>query len=154
MLTVNLRKLASEISRRKSMQLGSVSLPGMLTAPGLFAGSGLAAEGDGLTAKADHCIVLFLNGGPSHLDMWDMKPEAPREIRGEFDPITSSLAGVPVSEHLPRLSQQMHRATSAAVLLVKARWPASPALLTGSRSWHLTSPGLEEPGGPAGCLRH
>ena len=111
MLTASLRKMASEVSRRKIMQLGSLGLPGMLTAPRLFANSALGAEGDGLIAKADHCIVLFLNGGPSHLDMWDMKPEAPREIRGEFDPIASSLAGVPVSEHLPRLAQQMHRAT-------------------------------------------
>lgn len=62
-----------------------------------------------LTPKADHCIVLFLNGGPSHLDMWDMKPEAPAEIRGEFAPIPSTIPGVPLCEHLPRLAQQLHR---------------------------------------------
>ena len=74
MLTANLRKMASEISRRKIMQLGGLGLPGMLATPRLFANSAFGAEGDGLIAKADHCIVLFLNGGPSHLDMWDMKP--------------------------------------------------------------------------------
>lgn len=63
----------------------------------------------GPVPKADALIVLMLNGGPSHLDMWDMKPEAPDNIRGEFKPLASSLAGVPVSEHLPRLSQHMHR---------------------------------------------
>jgi hypothetical protein len=42
------------------------------------------AEGTGLTPRADACIILFLDGGPSHLDMWDMKPDAPAEIRGEF----------------------------------------------------------------------
>src|SRR6266581_1341911 len=46
--------------------------------------------------------------GPSHLDMWDMKPDAPVEIRGEFKPIASSLPGVPLSEHLPRLAKHMH----------------------------------------------
>jgi hypothetical protein len=43
--------------------------------------------------------------------MWDMKPESPSEIRGEFDPVASSLPGVSVSEHLPRLAQEMHRTT-------------------------------------------
>jgi hypothetical protein len=59
--------------------------------------------------SADSCILIFLNGGPSHLDMWDMKPAAPVEIRGEFRPIPSSVPGVQVSEHLPRLARQMHR---------------------------------------------
>ena len=59
--------------------------------------------------RADACILIFLNGGPSHLDMWDMKPDAPDGIRGEFKPIDSSLAGVQVCEHLPQLAQHMHR---------------------------------------------
>lgn len=84
----------------------AAGLPGLLSARSLH-----AATDKTLVAKADHCIVLFLNGGPSHLDMWDMKPEAAAEIRGEFAPISSSLPGVPVSEHLPRLMQQMHRTT-------------------------------------------
>ena len=63
----------------------------------------------GPPAKADACIVLMLNGGPSHLDMWDLKPEAPDNVRGEFKPIASSLAGVPLCEHLPNLAGQMHR---------------------------------------------
>jgi hypothetical protein len=88
------------------LQIGAAGLPGLLHERSLH-----AASGDALVAKADHCIVLFLNGGPSHLDMWDMKPEAPLEVRGEFDPIASSLPGVPISEHLPRLAQQMHRTT-------------------------------------------
>ena len=44
------------------------------------------------TASADACILIFLNGGPSHLDMWDMKPDAPAEIRGEFKPIADQRA--------------------------------------------------------------
>jgi hypothetical protein len=68
-------------------------------------------NGTGLTPRADACIILFLDGGPSHLDMWDMKPDAPAEIRGEFRPIDSSFPGVPVCEHLPRLARFMHHAT-------------------------------------------
>jgi hypothetical protein len=83
-----------------------LSLPGLL-----WAGDGAAARGQRLSPTADACIVIFLNGGPSHLDMWDMKPDAPPEIRGEFRPIASSLPGVNVSEHLPRFARQIHRGT-------------------------------------------
>jgi hypothetical protein len=61
--------------------------------------------------RADACIVICLNGGPSHLDMWDMKPDGPTETRGEFKPISTSLPGLQVSEHLPKLSRHMHRCT-------------------------------------------
>ena len=73
------------------------------------ASSGTAGGTGHPTARADACIILMLNGGPSHLDMWDMKPDAPAGIRGEFNPIASSLPGVQVCEHLPKLAQQMHR---------------------------------------------
>src|SRR5204863_7869686 len=73
----------------------------------------LAAEekSAAVRATADSCILIFLDGGPSHLDMWDMKPEAPDVIRGEFKPVPTSLPGYFLSEHMPRLAQQMHRAT-------------------------------------------
>jgi hypothetical protein len=59
-------------------------------------------------ATADACILVFLNGGPSHLDMWDMKPDAPAEVRGEFKPISTSLTGLQLCEHLPRMARLMH----------------------------------------------
>lgn len=65
-----------------------------------------AARGGG---RARHCILVYLVGGPSHLDMWDLKPHAPAEIRGPFKPIASSVPGVFVSEHLPRLARQANR---------------------------------------------
>jgi hypothetical protein len=75
----------------------------------------LAAEAHnarrGLTPQADACILIFLNGGPSHLDMWDMKPAAPAEVRGEFKPIPTTVPGVQLCEHLPRLARLMHRCT-------------------------------------------
>ncbi|MFN5330839.1 MAG: DUF1501 domain-containing protein [Planctomycetota bacterium] len=69
-----------------------------------------AHAADAVPARADHAILIFLNGGPSHLDMWDLKPHAPEEIRGPFKPIASSVPGLQLSEHLPRLAKQMHRA--------------------------------------------
>jgi hypothetical protein len=56
-------------------------------------------------------VLLFLNGGPSHLDMWDMKPDAPDGIRGEFKPISTTVPGLHFGEHLPKLARQAHRAT-------------------------------------------
>ncbi len=61
------------------------------------------------SGKARSCIVIFNYGGPSHLDTWDMKPDAPREVRGEFDPIASSVPGTLVCEHLPRLAAMADR---------------------------------------------
>jgi hypothetical protein len=51
------------------------------------------------------CILLMLTGGPSHLDTWDMKPDAPREIRGPFRPIKTNVPGIEISEILPRMAR-------------------------------------------------
>ncbi len=55
---------------------------------------------------ATSVILVWLGGGPSHLDMWDLKPDAPEEIRGLFKPISTNVTGIQMSEHLPRLAQQ------------------------------------------------
>jgi hypothetical protein len=55
------------------------------------------------------CILIFYYGGPSHLDTWDMKPNAPKEIRGEFRPIATSVPGIRVSEHLPHSARVVDR---------------------------------------------
>ena len=56
-------------------------------------------------AHATNCILLVLTGGPSHLDTWDMKPEAPREIRGPFRPIRTNVPGIEISEIFPRMAK-------------------------------------------------
>ena len=66
------------LSRRHVLQMGAVGCMG-LSLPRL-----LRAEAAGTTASADSCIVIFLNGGPSHLDMWDMKPDAPAAFVAHF----------------------------------------------------------------------
>ncbi|MBI3861934.1 MAG: DUF1501 domain-containing protein [Planctomycetia bacterium] len=88
----------------------------------------------GTTTQADHCILIFLNGGPSHLDMWDPKPDAPTDIRGEFGPIATSLPGVQFSEHLPRMARHMHRSAvirSAHHLIGHAHGAAVYTAITG-----------------------
>lgn len=61
--------------------------------------------------RAKHCIVLFMFGAPAHQDTWDMKPDAPSDVRGEFQPIASRVPGIQVSEHLPRLARLTDRFT-------------------------------------------
>jgi hypothetical protein len=96
------------LSRRQVLQAGGIGLLG-LSLPGLLRAE--AQRRPPGKRRADACILVFLNGGPSHLDMWDMKPAAPKEIRGEFKPIASSLPGVQLCEHLPRLARLMHHCT-------------------------------------------
>ncbi len=88
-------------TRREALRLGAVGLGG-LTLPGLFR---LEARAVANRRRARSVIMLFLSGGPSHLDMFDLKPDAPQEIRGEFRPIDTSVAGIQIGEHLPRLAR-------------------------------------------------
>ena len=76
---------------------------------------GIAPAGDSLVAKpvgfgrAKSVLVVLLSGGPSQLDTLDPKPDAPAEVRGEFAPISTTIPGVTVCEHLPKLAQQTDR---------------------------------------------
>ncbi len=101
---------AEEMSRRHLLQVGGLGLMG-LSLPNMLAAREATSSKSSLAPKADHCVILFLNGGPSHLDMWDMKPDAADGIRGEFQPIPTSLPGYFVSDQMPKLSRHMHRAT-------------------------------------------
>src|SRR6186997_632269 len=67
-----------------------------------------AAAPEGNRPKS--CILLWMAGGPSHIDTFDPKPEAPADIRGEFKAIETSVAGIRVSEHFPRFAQLMQHA--------------------------------------------
>lgn len=56
--------------------------------------------------RAKACILLFMWGGPAHQDTWDLKPKAPAEIRGEFQPISTNVSGVQIGEHFPQLARR------------------------------------------------
>jgi hypothetical protein len=92
------------MTRRGALQIGGLSLAG-LTLPRLLAAA--EARGRIKAAKAKHVIFLHQFGGPSHIDTFDMKPNAPDSIRGEFAPIASSVPGQTVCEHLPRWAQTL-----------------------------------------------
>ncbi len=101
--------MASPRSRRDILRVGSFSLGALSLSQLLHAQESSSSSAP--EATADACIILFLNGGPSHLDMWDMKPETGEGIRGEFQPIATSIGGYQMCEHLPTLARQVHRTT-------------------------------------------
>jgi hypothetical protein len=94
-----------------------------------------------LAARAKSCILLYMDGGPSQLDMWDMKPDAPAEIRGPFQPIATSVPGLQICEHLPLVARQMHLATLVRSVCHQAvvHDPAVYQMLTGYK--HVSSAG-------------
>ncbi len=71
-------------------------------------GPAMASPGPSVPGKAKSTILFFLSGGASHLDMWDMKPMAPLEYRGPFEPRATSAPGLWLCEHLPMLGKQAH----------------------------------------------
>src|SRR6266511_1502471 len=70
-----------------------------------------AAKAKAGFGKAKSVILVFLQGGPSHIDIWDPKPDAPSNIRGEFKPIKSNVPGIWLSETMPKLAQHVDKAT-------------------------------------------
>lgn len=91
-------------NRRTILQWGSLGLVGLNLADLLRTTASSAVN----RRPAKSCILFLLEGGPAHQDLWDMKPEAPAEVRGEFRPIATSASGIEVCEHLPLTSRQMH----------------------------------------------
>lgn len=100
---------AHTATRRTALRLGTAGLLGGLTLPRLLQFEATAATKTASQAKS--CIFLFLEGGPSTIDMWDMKPDAAVEIRGPYKPIATSVPGTFIGEHLPRCAKLAHKYT-------------------------------------------
>jgi hypothetical protein len=101
------------VSRRHFLRIGGLamgglSLPQILRAEAAAAAPGGAPVG-GRVLSHKAVIMIFLSGGPSHQDMYDLKMDAPAEIRGEFHPIGTNVPGIDICEHLPRLAGMMDK---------------------------------------------
>lgn len=94
------------LSRRSWLQIGSLGLGG-LSLPGLLQAEAASRQ----PRHIDGIINILLPGGPSHLDMYDLKPLAPAEIRGEFQPIATTVPGIEICELMPRLAAMADRLT-------------------------------------------
>lgn len=95
----------TRIGRRTFLKLGGLACGAWTLADQLrvWGGSG------GSPSRETAVIQIFMGGGPSHIDMYDLKPTAPREIRGEFSPIATCVNGIRISEHLPRQASVMDK---------------------------------------------
>src|SRR5436305_14540960 len=91
-------KFCDGVSRREFLKIGGLALGGLSLT------DILAAEAQaGIRSSHKAIIMVFLPGGPPHQDMFDLKPDAPSEIRGEFKPIKTNVPGIQIVEHVPRL---------------------------------------------------
>ncbi|QDS95711.1 hypothetical protein FF011L_45110 [Roseimaritima multifibrata] len=93
-------------SRRQAMQIGAVGLLGLGTNHLAGLREATAADGVAPSGKAKSCIFIFLSGGLAQHESFDMKPDAPENIRGEFRPISTQTPGLQICEHLPMLAER------------------------------------------------
>src|SRR6202049_204456 len=111
MLTIRDRgaRLCDGVSRRDVLHVGGLGMLG-LTMPELLRGQASVSDAGGRHgARAKSCILLFLMGGPPQHSTWDPKPDAPKEIRGEFKAIATSVPGIQICELLPRTAKVTHK---------------------------------------------
>ncbi|MBL8827424.1 MAG: DUF1501 domain-containing protein [Planctomycetaceae bacterium] len=103
------RTTPSHVDRRAFMVASTVGFAGLqFGTPALAETVTQAAAKANRGGRAKSTILFFLCGGSSHVDMWDLKTEAPREYRGPFEPIATTAPGLQISEHLPFLAKQGH----------------------------------------------
>ena len=118
-------------SRRSFLTAGATGLAG-LSLPGWFTFEAAGAVVE-LKAKIRNCITIFLVGSPGHLDTWDMKPEAPDDVRGKFRPIETNVPGVQICEHFPQMAKIMDR-----VALIRSLYHNSGASHENGQRWMMT----------------
>ena len=100
-------EINSGVSRRTLLKVGSLGIGGLSLPNLLRLQNAAAAEGKPVRKKS--VILIWLAGGPSHIDMYDLKPNAPAEVRGEFQPVPTNVGGIQISEHLPLQAQIMDK---------------------------------------------
>lgn len=96
------RPFCDRLSRRNFLRVGTLPVLGL----GLADLLRLQAAAGGTEPRKRSCIVLYQQGGPATIDIWDLKPNAPSEFRGEFNPVRTNVPGMEISEHLPLSAKQ------------------------------------------------
>lgn len=98
-------KLCDGISRREFLRVGGLAFAGLTLADVLRLRAGATPN----AGRGKSVIMIWLRGGASHIDSYDMKPQAPAEIRGEFKPIPTNVPGIQICEHMPRQAKMMDK---------------------------------------------
>lgn len=97
-------KSCDGVSRRSFLRAGALTFGG-LTIANAMRQQAMAGENGAAAGKCTNVILIWQGGGPSHLDMWDLKPNAPSEFRGTFNPIKTNVSGYHVGEHMPKIAK-------------------------------------------------
>src|SRR5258706_10455854 len=98
------QRLCDRLTRREVLTIGALGVGG-IALPDI-----LRAEAQqGIRQSKKAIIMIYMCGAPPHQDMFDLKPDAPAEIRGDFQPIATNVAGIQICEHLPRLARIMDK---------------------------------------------
>jgi Protein of unknown function (DUF1501) len=129
--------------RRDFLKIGAAGVFG-LTLPQLLQLEARAAErNEGKARRATSVIMVWLAGGPATIDMWDLKPDAPDGIRGEFKPINTKVDDIQIGEHLPKMAEVTDKITIVRSLAhtIPAHGPATVFMTTGNKP----TPALQYP---------
>jgi hypothetical protein len=120
--------------RRDFLRVGAAGMLG-LGLPDALRAAALGAAPPGGEKPATGVIQIWLSGGPATIDMWDLKPDAPEEIRGEFRPIATAAPGISIGEHMPGLAKVMDRCALVRSLghTISAHGPGTTYMATGNR---------------------
>ncbi len=129
-------KFCDQVSRRNFIKIGALGLGG-LNLPQLLRAENSAGQGSSHKA----IIMIYMPGGPPHQDMYDLKMDAPVEIRGEFKPISTSVPGIRICEHLPRIAKMADKCVFINSLVGSVGQHASFQCMTGR------GPNNQPPGG-------
>jgi hypothetical protein len=103
------RRCCDGITRRETLQAGALALFGGMNLPNLL-GAEERRPPERRPGRAKSVMLLYLLGGAATQDMFDLKPNAPAEVRGEFKPVATNVPGIQICEHLPHTARWMHRA--------------------------------------------
>lgn len=97
------------LSRREFIQVGGLGALGLTLADLFRSRAAASAQGNAAPRRDVNCILMWMQGGPSHIDTLDPKPDAPAEIRGEFGTIQTRIPGIRICEHMPLLARQFDK---------------------------------------------
>src|SRR5687767_12022234 len=131
------RKCRGNVSRRDVLRAGALAFGGLTLADVLR----LRALGAPAVSRPKSVIMIWMRGGPSHIDSYDMKPDAPSEFRGEFKPIDTNVPGIQICEHLPKIARRMDKCAIIRSIVGASGNHDAVQCLTGRR------PGSGPPGG-------
>src|SRR5262245_39877584 len=144
-MTARFTSVCADFARRDFIKIGAAGLFG-LSLPQLLKMEARAQDAPGgrqNARRANSVIMVWLSGGPATIDMWDVRPDAPAGIRGEFRQMHTRADGVQICEHLPRMAQVMDRCTIVRSLAhtIPSHGPATVFMTTGNKP----TPALQYP---------